>query len=414
MFWKAIDKKDIRKRVLQALSQNVNYDQEELIGVPASYLDQRQFNTDHPLLKDAPFLLTMIHNPNHIGCHTLTENKSEEYFKGTQQLEIEVLETLATQVFKAEAKTTDGYIAPGGTEANIQAQWIYRNYFQQHKGAQLNEIALVFSEDAHYSMPKGANILGLQQLKIPVNNDNRKMDLEAFKSILIQAQTDGIKYLIVNLNMATTMFGSVDCIDPIVELIEQFNFEFKIHIDAAFGGFIYPFTNPNNELSFAHPLVNSITVDGHKMLQAPYGTGIFLIRKGWMNYTTSQDAKYVLGLDSTICGSRSGANAVAMWMIMMGYGSEGWTKNCQELVSRTDTICNGLKQLEIDFFREPHMNIITIKANQLPVSIAKKFNLVANDHDNPEWFKIVVMPHVTKDIIQRFLNNLRLNVWVNA
>jgi hypothetical protein len=31
--------------------------------------------------------------------------------------------------FKAEPGSFDGYIASGGTEANIQALWIYRNYF---------------------------------------------------------------------------------------------------------------------------------------------------------------------------------------------------------------------------------------------------------------------------------------------
>jgi hypothetical protein len=67
MYWEALNKEAIRKRVLKALTQNINYDHENLMGVPASYLDQKQFSTRHPVLKEAPFLLTMIHNPNHIG-----------------------------------------------------------------------------------------------------------------------------------------------------------------------------------------------------------------------------------------------------------------------------------------------------------------------------------------------------------
>lgn len=60
------------------------------------------------------------------------------------------------------------------------------------------------------------------------------------------------------------------------------------------------------------------------------------------------------------------------------------------------------------------MNIITIKAKNFPTEIAKQFHLVADDHDNPNWYKIVVMQHVTRDVINRFLNTLRLQVWVNA
>lgn len=384
------------------------------MGVPASYLDANQFNTSHPILEDAPFLLTMIHNPNHIGCHTLTQDKSEEYFRGTQEIEIELLELLSTQVFKSEPQSTDGYIAPGGTEANIQAQWIYRNYFQTQFGAKSHEIALVYSEDAHYSMPKGANLLALHNLVISVDPITREINTHNLREQLISAANNGIKYLIINLNMGTTMFGSVDDIDNVATILNEFEFEYKIHVDAAFGGFIYPFTNSDSKLNFEHPLVNSITIDGHKMLQAPYGTGIFLIRKGWMQYTTTNEAKYVSGLDSTLCGSRSGANAISMWMIVMGYGSQGWVDNCNNLIERTNTLCEGLNKLGLDYYRHPNMNIITIKSENFPPEIAKTFHLVADDHDNPNWFKIVVMQHVTFDVINRFLNALRLEVWINA
>ena len=153
------------------------------------------------------------------------------------------------------------------------------NYFQEKKGALPHEIGVVYTQDAHYSMPKGANILGLCDIVIQVDED-RKIDLENFRAQLIESANNGIKYLIIKLNMGTTMYGSVDEIDPVIDVLNEFYFDYKIHIDAAFGGFIYPFSNPENQLNFSHPQINSITIDGHKMLQAPYGTGVFLIRKG--------------------------------------------------------------------------------------------------------------------------------------
>ena len=56
------------------------------------------------------------------------------------------------------------------------------------------------------------------------------------------------------------------------------------------------------------------------MLQAPYGTGIFLARKGLINYVYTETASYVKGLDATLVGSRSGANAIAVWMILKSHG----------------------------------------------------------------------------------------------
>ena len=57
--------------------------------------------------------------------------------------------------------------------------------------------------------------------------------------------------------------------------------------------------------------------------QAPYGTGIFIARKGLIAYTNTA-AGYVEGDDFTLIGSRSGSNAVAVWMILMTNGPYGW------------------------------------------------------------------------------------------
>lgn len=59
------------------------------------------------------------------------------------------------------------------------------------------------------------------------------------------------------------------------------------------------------------------------------------------------------------------------------------------------------------------MNIVTIEAELFPDSLAEKFHLVADDKENPSKYKVVVMPHVTMEIIDRFLNKLHLEVWVN-
>ena len=106
------------------------------------------FYEDAPFLENAPFLSTLIANPNHIGCHTIGE--TEKIFKGTQELEKELIKLCAEEIFCGEQDAQDGYVASGGTEANIQALWIYRNYFLSHHKAQINEIGVIYSEDSHY------------------------------------------------------------------------------------------------------------------------------------------------------------------------------------------------------------------------------------------------------------------------
>jgi hypothetical protein len=117
--WKKLSNAERQERIQKALNENVNFAHDTSLGYPASKLDGKVFNSDAPFLKDAPILQTLVANPNHIGCHTFGD--SEGAFKGTQEMEREVLNVLAVDIFKAQPNSFDGYIAPGGTEANIQA-----------------------------------------------------------------------------------------------------------------------------------------------------------------------------------------------------------------------------------------------------------------------------------------------------
>lgn len=408
MHWNKLSHDEINSRIKTAISQNINYRETPLLGIPGSFLDEEEFYPEAPFLEDAPFLATFVNNPNHIGCHTLTKDKSEPFFRGTQQLELEVLSICAEQILQGEKDQQDGYIAPGGTEANLQAMWIYRNLFQKEHNATLNEIALIYSEDSHYSMPKAANILGLKQYVVDVDFETRQLDLIDFDRKINQAKKEGAQYFIVIQNMATTMFGSVDKIDAVTTYLTEHNILFKLHVDGAFGGFIYPFTNLDNPLNFKNKHITSFTLDGHKMLQTPYGTGIFLIRKGYMKYGLTDEAKYVSGKDYTICGSRSGANAISIWMTLMAHGSIGWKVKMEHLLDKAATVCTKLDKLGIEYFKEPHVNIITIKAQYISAQLARKYNLVPNTSDEaPKWWKIVVMQHVKKGVLQQFLSELQ-------
>lgn len=392
--------------IFEALKKNVNFFKHESVGVPASHLDEKEFPLIQPLMKESSYIQTLIANPNHIGCHTIEGHDSEPQFAGTQKIEEDFISICAEEIFDAQTGEYDGYIASGGTEANIQAIWIYRNFFMDQFKAKNEEIAVVFSEDSHYSMPKAANLLLIDAISLKVDTNTRSIIFKDFKKQLNAAKKKGIKYIILVGNLGTTMFGSVDNIDPLAEFMEENDFDFKIHIDAAFGGFIYPFLHPENPLSFKNKHINSFTIDGHKMLQAPYGTGIFLVRKNYMHYVLTKDATYVQGHDCTLVGSRSGANAIALWKIIHGHGKKGWQQKIDELYYRTNTLCDLLDAKNIHYYRNPYMNIVTIKGDEIPRKIAIKYGLVADDHDAPKWWKIVVMQHVDEETLKNFINEV--------
>lgn len=405
-YWKKTTQQERKERITKALESNISFSKDISLGFPASKLDGKVFYDDAPFLKEAPTLQTYVANPNNIGCHTF--GSSESVFSGTQEIEREVLNVVAVDIFKATPNEFDGYIAPGGTEANIQAIWVFRNEFMHQYDAKLEEIAILASEDTHYSIPKASNLLQIDWLKIPVGFENREIDTIALDSIISEAKNKGKKYFIAISNLGTTMFGSVDNPQVYISELEKQQVTYRLHIDGAYGGFVYPFSNRDSVINFSNPKISSITIDAHKMLQAPYGTGIYICRKGLIENSLTKEAEYVEGMDLTLCGSRSGANAVAIWMILFTYGGHGWFEKVSVLQMRTQFLCQELDKLNIKYFREPFMNIVTIHAEFVPKNLAEKYRLVPQQHqgDN-KWYKIVVMDHVEVEHLTSFVMELK-------
>lgn len=403
--WNKLSQKEIKARVYDALERNIDYSNEHALGVPASLLDANVFNQDASFLKEAPFLSTMIQNPNHIGCHTL--GNSESFFIGTQEIERELIEICAVDILKGEKGQFDGYVASGGTEANMQAIWIYRNFFVKEHNAKLDEICILCSEDSHYSMDKASNVLGVGIQKVKVGESDRRISAFNLNRVIKEASAEGKKYFIAVSNMMTTMFGSVDDVKLYIQCLEKHGAPYKLHLDGAYGGFYYPFSDEQSQMNFLNPKVSSVTLDAHKMAQAPYGTGIFLSRKGLIQYVNTIQASYVEGEDYTLIGSRSGANAVGAWMILVKYGPFGWSEKVFILQRRTEWMCKQLQEMGVEFYRHPYSNIITIRSSYIDPEIAEKFGLVPDNHKNPQWFKIVVMEHVTVDKLVLLLERLK-------
>ncbi len=84
------------------------------------------------------------------------------------------------------------------------------------------------------------------------------------------------------------------------------------------------------------------------------------------------------------------------------------------LIDRTTFLCEKLNELNIQYFRNPDLNIVTIRANCISGTLAKKYHLVPDNHLRPEWYKIVVMSHVKQGIIDQFLAELKNEELINT
>jgi tyrosine decarboxylase / aspartate 1-decarboxylase len=257
----------------------------------------------HPIARTA-YALAMSINPNN---HALDGGRA------SSAMEIEAVAALAKMFHWTEEKGGHlGHLSSGGTFANLEALWVAGQLAHTEDGTPK---AVAASDQAHYTHSRISGVLGLPFISIP-SDENGRMDLTVLESLL----ATGIIGTVV-VTLGTTAIGSVDPLDHIVAL--QKRYKFRIHVDAAYGGYFTLAANlsPQTRAAFdAIPHADSIVIDPHKHGLQPYGCGCVLFRDPAVGRLYKHDSPYTyfsskdlhLGEISLEC-SRAGASAVALW-----------------------------------------------------------------------------------------------------
>ncbi|MBN2014021.1 MAG: tyrosine decarboxylase MfnA [Candidatus Altiarchaeota archaeon] len=308
-------------------------------------------------------------------------------FKSVHGIEKEVISWFA-EVF--HSKKTAGYVTSGGTESNIAALWAAKKLHPDRK-------RVLVPESAHYSVPKAADIIGLDVEWIPLDKDF-KADVSAIKES-IDEQT-----LAVIATAGTSALGVVDPIEEINGLCEDVFF----HVDAAFGGFVLPFLRKGPKADFSLQNVDSITVDPHKMGLVPIPSGVILFRGDSYTKGLTFFPTYLPVKTWTLSGSRPGGAVAATWAAIKYLGVEGYTKIVDECMENTRFLCSELKRIGVEIVAEPEINFVAIRTQKIEEVWSqlksRDWNILLDSQTGS--LRIVVMPHVTREVICNFIADL--------
>jgi tyrosine decarboxylase / aspartate 1-decarboxylase len=248
----------------------------------------------HPVAQLA-YALAMTINPNN---HALDGGRA------TSAMEKEAVAQIAAMFGWASFL---GHLCGGGTMANLEALWI--------AGQAAPGKTILASAQAHYTHERISKVLQLpfETVKCDVRG---RMDVKALEKRLARGDV-----ATVVVTLGTTATGSVDPLNEILELRTQF--EFRIHADAAYGGYFTLVDNLGEDARRAFAAIgeaDSLAIDPHKHGLQPYGCGCILFKDPgagrWYKhnspytYFTSNDLH--LGEISLEC-SRPGAAAAALW-----------------------------------------------------------------------------------------------------
>lgn len=248
----------------------------------------------HPVARLA-YALALWINPNN---HALDGGRA------SSAMELEAVAELARMVGWKEHL---GHLTAGGTMANLEALWVAG---QLRPGK-----AVVASAQAHYTHARISAVLGLPFQTVPADREGR-MDLGALEQRLLREEIGTV--------VATIGTTGLGVVDPLPELLRlQQRYGFRIHCDAAYGGYfgLASSLGPATRAAYdALHQADSIVIDPHKHGLQPYGCGSVLFRDPTVGrfyrhdspYTYFTSAELHLGEISLEC-SRPGAAAVALW-----------------------------------------------------------------------------------------------------
>ncbi|AZH24652.1 tyrosine decarboxylase MfnA [Haloplanus aerogenes] len=281
-----------------------------------------------------------------------------------------------------------GYVASGGTEANIQAMRAARN---RTEAADPNVVA---PESVHFSFQKAAEVLGVDLRITPVDTD-RRADPDAMADVV-----DADTALIVGI-AGTTEYGRVDPIPALADLAADA--DALLHVDAAWGGFALPFTD--HEWNFSHAAVDTMTIDPHKLGQAAVPAGGFLAREGATMDALAVETPYLESTSqATLTGTRSGAGVASAAAALDELWPAGYRQAYERAQANAEWVAAALTDRGFDVI-DPVLPLVAVDLPEplFDALTERGWRLARTARGE---LRIVCMPHVTREMLTAFVRDL--------
>ncbi|HEY5585011.1 MAG TPA: glutamate decarboxylase [Ruminiclostridium sp.] len=141
-----------------------------------------------------------------------------------------------------------------------------------------------------------------------------------------------------------------DVSDALDRLQREKGLDIPMHIDAASGGFLAPFVEPDLEWDFRLPRVKSINASGHKFGMAPLGVGWVLWRDtAYLDEELIFQVNYLGGNMPTFAlnFSRPGGQIISQYYTFLRLGREGYRKVQQECYDTARFLAKAIDQMDI-------------------------------------------------------------------
>ncbi len=173
-------------------------------------------------------------------------------------------------------QTTRGLFTTGGSMATFNALLCAR---ERHLGVDIRPGVLYTSDQAHHCVIKSAKLAGIMPDRVHAItcDEHYRMPVEALRQAIAADRARGLTPFAVVSSAGTTNTGAVDPLDAIADLCAAEGLWH--HVDGAYGAF-FALCPETREVLRGLSRADSLTLDPHKGMFLPYGTGALLVRDG--------------------------------------------------------------------------------------------------------------------------------------
>jgi glutamate decarboxylase len=254
----------------------------------------------------------------------------KDEYPQTAEIESRCVDILAGLWNSAEHEHATGTSTTGSSEAAMLAglalKWRWR---QRRQGADkpTDRPNLVMGANVQVCWEKFCRYWDVEARLVPMEGD--RFHLGAEEAV---ARCDENTIGVVAI-LGSTFDGSYEPVRDIAAALDRLEkdhgLNVPLHVDAASGGFVAPFLNPELEWDFRIPRVQSINASGHKY-------GLVYPGVGWAVWRDEEALPHELIFDVNYLGghmptfalnfSRPGSEVIAQYLMLTGLGREGYTR----------------------------------------------------------------------------------------
>ena len=254
---------------------------------------------------------------------------------------------MLADLYNAPGETT-GARTQGSSEAIMLGALSLKWKWKQRREAESKPVDkpnLIFGGDVHVVWEKFCRYFDVEPKIVPLQPGKYTIGPEDVQP-LIDENTIGVAAV-----LGTTFTGHADDIVGIdkllVDLKGEKGLDVPLHVDAASGGFVWPFLYPDSEWDFRLEQVRSINVSGHKFGLVYPGVGWLIFREKsdlaedlvfYENYLGKTDATFTLNF------STGAAMVLAQYYNLVRYGREGYTYIMRAMQQNARALAEKLRE----------------------------------------------------------------------